>query len=259
MEIGASTGALYPRFLTEQAVEALARLGFRVVEVMLQTAGEYEPAFARAVAARARVAGLEVRSVHTQTQLHPVFATYRRRRDEAIAAFDRVIDAAATLGARYLVWHGLTLRDLQSGVAWEAFRTALADLAGRCAGSGVTLTIENVSWCAVRDAQGVATVRGWRLPVGFTLDPFQAVEAGAEPDGLIGAMGDALVNVHVSDHAPGGRRHLPLGEGEIDWGRILSRLRESGYAGPLVLEMACEGDLGVLTESRERLRGLAGA
>ena len=44
-EIGLSTAALYPTHLTEDALTAIAGLGFRVVEVFLQTEGEYTPAF----------------------------------------------------------------------------------------------------------------------------------------------------------------------------------------------------------------------
>lgn len=256
MLIGASTGTLYPHQLTEDAVETLARMGFPAAEVVLQTAGEYEAGFVRALECRARAAGTSVTSVHTLTGLHPLFDPYPRRRDEGRAALQRAIEAAATLGARTLIWHGPTLRDLPEGVASGQFREVLADVAAAAAEAGVTLTLENVSWCVVRDAERVQAVRAWGLPVGFTFDPFQAAEAGVDAVDLIDAMGDALVNVHLSDHAPGGRRHLPVGEGVIPWRAILGRVRAAGYTGPLILEGNCDGDLSRLERSRQVLTDL---
>lgn len=251
MLIGASTGTLYPHQHTEDAVETLARLGFPAIEVVLQTAGEYEPGFVRALAARAHAGGTAVTSVHTFTALHLLFDPYPRRRAEGRRALLRAIDAAATLGARVLIWHGPTRRDLPEGVASERLRAVLADLGDVAAAAGVTLSLENVSWCLVRDAESVQVVRGWGLPVGFTFDPFQAAEAGVDGGELLDAMRGALVNVHLSDHAPGGRRHLPVGEGTIAWRNLLTWLRAIGYTGPLILEGNCEGDVSRLLRSRQ--------
>ncbi|MDI3339389.1 MAG: sugar phosphate isomerase/epimerase [Sphaerobacter sp.] len=256
MLIGASTGVLYPHALTEDAVEALGRGGFVAVEVIVQTAGEYRPAFARRLAARARAAGTTVASLHTYTGLHPLFDPYPRRREEGRAALLRAIDVAATLGARSVVWHGPTRRELPAGLASDRFREVLADVAQAGAAAGVTLTLENVSWCLLRDAESVRLVRGWGLPVGFTFDPFQAAEAGVDTAALIAAMGDALVNVHLSDHCPGGPRHLPPGEGTIPWPTVLGQLRAAGYAGPLILEGNCGGDLARLERSRRFVAAL---
>ncbi len=256
MRIGASTGALYPKWLTEDAVDALAGLGFPVVEVVLQTAGEYEAAYAGALARRARGAGVAVHAVHSFTQLHPLFDPYPRRRAEGRAALLRGIEAAATLGARCLVWHGLTLRDQRAGVGWEAFREELADLCAVARPAGVTLALENVSWCAVRDAEAARRVRAWGLPLGFAFDPFQAAEAGADAAGLLQVMAGALVDVHLSDHAAGGPRHLLPGEGDLDWPALLAGVRATGYDGPLMIEGPCAGRLDRLVRSRDFLEAL---
>lgn len=219
--------------------------------MVLQTAGEYEPGFVRDLAARAHAGGTAVTSVHSFTGLHPLFDPYPRRREEGRRALLRAIDAAATLGARVLIWHGPTRRELPEGVASERLRAMLADLSEAAAGAGVTLSLENVSWCLVRDAASVRVVRGWGVPIGFTFDPFQATESGVDGWELLDAMRGALVNVHLSDHAPGGRRHLPVGEGDIDWRDLLARLRATGYAGPLILEGNCDGDLSRLIRSRQ--------
>ena len=256
MLIGASTGALYPGTPTEDAVERLAAIGFSTLEILLQTTGEYEGRFVRDLARRARDAGVRVHAVHTSTELHRLFDPYARRRQEGFDAFRRAIDAAAALGAGCLIWHGLTRTEHQHGIALAAFAEVLGRVANEAAERGVAVCVENVAWCVVRDAASVAMVREWDLPVGFTFDPFQAVDAGVSHAVVLGAMAGRLRDVHVSDHAPGGRRHLPPGEGDIDWPALVRLLDDVDYDGPLIIEGACQGDLPRLTRSRDLLAGL---
>jgi len=253
MLIGASTGALYPGMSTEDAVDRLAGIGFPILEVLLQTAGEYEAGFVHHLVGRVRYGGSRVHSVHTHTELHRLFDPYARRRAEGFDAFRRAIEAAALLGAGNLVWHGLTRADHQRGVGFDAFAEVLGQLAYEAADHGIEVCLENVAWCVVRDAESVTMVRGWGLPIGFTFDPFQAVDAGVGHGTVLRAMAGRLRNVHVSDAAPRGRRHLPPGEGEIDWPALLRLIRGAGYDGPLMIEGACDGDLDRLIRSRELL------
>src|SRR5690606_29658234 len=116
-------------YLTEDSIERLARAGFAVAEVMLQTRGEYDAAYIRRLHARARDAGIRVHSLHVYTSLHPLFDPYPRRREEGFAAFHQAIMAAEVLEANCLVWHGPTRRDRQDGVTNERFRAVLAEVA----------------------------------------------------------------------------------------------------------------------------------
>ncbi|HET9015670.1 MAG TPA: sugar phosphate isomerase/epimerase family protein [Thermomicrobiaceae bacterium] len=256
MQIGASTGALYPTTTTDEAVDVLASLDFPVLEVILQTLGEYQPAFAGTLSRRARDAGVRLHSVHTYTQLHPLFDPYPRRRAEGMDAFRLAIEAAATLGARCVVWHGLTVRDRQRGATLEAFADTLHRVADEADRRGVVVCLENVAWCAVRDPESVTMARAREPRLGFTYDPFQAIDAEASQPAILEAMAGRLLNVHVSDHAPGGPRHLPPGEGVIDWRALVAQLRAIGYGGPLVIEGACDGDLSRLVRARALLAGL---
>ena len=73
--------------------------------------------------------------------------------------------------------------------------------------------------------------------VGFAFDPFQAAEAGANPFMLLAAMGDRVVEVHLSDHRAGDptARHLPPGDGDLPWPALL-RAIGGVYGGPLMVE-----------------------
>src|SRR4051794_40882808 len=163
LRLGLSSGALYPDTATEDVPAVAAQMGLPDLELLLQTAGEYAPAFVHVLKANIAAAGCRVHSVHSLQPLHPVVTPYRRRAEEAITLFRRGIDAAADLGARAIVWHGLTRQEAKGSAAWEAFTNAAATLSVFCAEAGVTLAVENVSWCSlstVRDVMAFAA----RLP-----------------------------------------------------------------------------------------------
>jgi sugar phosphate isomerase/epimerase len=144
LSIGISSGALYPRTLTEDAPAAGAAWGVRTIELMLQTAGEYDPGFMVVVEANARAAGIQVSSLHTGLY-HPVSASYARRIDEGRTQFRRAVEAAHRLGAHAIVWHGATKQEMGDPETWGRFLAQASDFAGWCGEAGVALAIENVS------------------------------------------------------------------------------------------------------------------
>ncbi len=245
--LGISTGAFWPQARTVDAPRLVAGIGVRDVEVMLQEPEECQAAFAREIRLAFDAAGAGVRSVHVKQALHPVFSDDPAQVAAGWDLFDRAIEAIAILGATVMVWHGPSRRHEPDVPALMArFPEAADRLAGRCAAAGITLTIENVSYCAlptVRDvrrfADGLDASGDERT--GFTFDPFQAAEAGANPFLLLGAMGPRLVNVHLSDFRSGdgtagqGIRHLPPGDGDLTWPALL-RAIVTRYDGPLMLE-----------------------
>ena len=92
--------------------------------------------------------------------------------------------------------------------------------------------------------------------LGFTYDPFQAFDADANQPAILQALAGRLLNVHVSDHAPGGPRHQPPGEGVTNWRTLVAQLRAFAYDGPLIIEGACDGDPLRLVHSRDLLAHL---
>ena len=246
--VGLSSAALYPHTLTEDALRVAADLGFSVVELYLQTVGEYHPLYLAKLQTRCRDLGLRVHALHIDVRQYPFWSEYRRRRDEALALFGEAVHVAASLGAVAIDWHGLTLADLRAGASEDQFFALARPLGERAADAGVVLCLENVSWCWMRGPAEIQRVRELGLPVGFTFDPFQAAEAGADPVAVVRAMGDGLTNVHLSDYATGSR-HLPVGAGTLHWPTLLQAIQATGYAGPLFLE-APQADL----ESFQRQR-----
>ncbi len=266
LALGVSSGAFYPHIATEDTPVAAAALGFTEMEVMLQTAGEYQPDFARQMATNAAAAGVHIRSVHTLEHFHQVLSPYARRAAEANAMMDSAIEFAAIVGAQVLVWHGPTRATVQSPEAWDRFVAVTKAIAVRCAEAGITLALENVSRCAlaqVRDVAAFARAVG-DFPnesLGFVFDPFQAAEAGANPFMMLAAMGNRVVNVHISDwlEADPSQRHLPPGDGDLPWPALTRAVAGSGYNGPLIIEGSLGSSDAVATRVRAAMEPLVRA
>jgi len=249
-EIGLSTAALYPTHLTEDALTTIAGLGFRVVEVFLQTGEEYTPAFGAELDRRRRNLGLRVHSLHLYAPYFDLWSPYPRMIQETRDRFRTLLEIAATLEAHALTWHGLRY-GVDNPRLIAAFFESTARAGEQAQAAGITLCIENVSWCYLRTPEQVTAIRQAGLPVGFTFDTFQAAESSTDPAALIHAMDSRLTTVHLSDYAPAGSRHLPPGEGILDWPAILRTLQTVGYTGPLILEPAHVKDPATFLRARD--------
>jgi sugar phosphate isomerase/epimerase len=247
--VGLSTGALFPDYVTEDALDVAAGHGFRVVEMYLQTHGEYTPSFVMDVRQRLDASGLAVHSLHNDLRHYDLWSAYARRAAEAFALFERLLDMAATLGAKAITWHGYG-RYVADPASFDHFAAVIHSLGERAQQLGVTITLENVSWCYLRGVEQVRQVCAAGLPVGFTFDSFQAAEAGYDPPDIIRAMRDHLTTVHLSDFGQDQLRHLPLGQGSIDWPPIFATLAEIDYQGPIIVEAPYRGDLNVITTGK---------
>lgn len=264
VSLGASSGAFYPHTATEFVPAAAAKLGITSIELMLQTASEYQPEFIAMVAANARAAGVQVHSIHTMHHLHPMMDAYPRRAADGRALFQQGIEAAVALGAKVIVWHGAKRQDVATDEGWERFIALTTELAHACGRAGITLALENVSWCAlalVRNVVNFATRLaeiGSPDEIGFVFDPFQAVEAGANPFMMLAAMGNRIVDVHISDYQQhdATARHLAPGEGDLPWSALIRAIAGSGYSGPMMIEGPLGIDDVVMMRVRERLTPL---
>lgn len=250
--IGISTAALYPSYLTEDALTASAEMGFRIVEVFLQADEEYTLAFAAELDQRRQALELEVHSLHLYATYFDMWATYPRMRKEARSRFLRTLEIAHRLQVRAITWHGLRY-NLNDPTTVAAFFESAAWAAEHACAAGIVLCIENVSWCYLRQAEHVRTLIKAGLPIGFTFDTFQAGESETDPTALIQAMNTRLATVHVADYAPGAPRHLLPGDGYLDWRAIVHALKQVGYSGPLILETAGVTDPLQLLRARDFL------
>ena len=69
------------------------------------------------------------------------------------------------------------------------------------------------------------------------LDIGHAFLTDDDVDASIRMLGDRIVHLHLEDMASGVHRHLPFGQGEIDFAAVRAALEEIGYAGPYVIDL----------------------
>ncbi|MDO4543864.1 MAG: sugar phosphate isomerase/epimerase [Clostridia bacterium] len=262
MEIGISTACLFNRFDTEDCFSVIKSLGANLAEVFLNTFSEYEPSYCRLLKKRMEAAGVGVYSVHPMSAQFEsqLFSIHRRQRSDALDIYKKVLESGGILGAKCYVMHGAAhlsgaAKNLQDELILERFR----ELTEVARASGLTLALENVSWCIYHDSE-----YGRMLKDGlgdgklkFVLDIKQAVRSGTSPFDYIDAIGEDLINVHLCDYKfIGGisRPFMPC-KGEFDFGRLKSALEGVGYKSPLFIEVYSD-TYGKLEELGEAYRCL---
>jgi sugar phosphate isomerase/epimerase len=169
---------------------------------------------------------------------------------ETRARFERTLEVAAMIEGCAITWHGLHY-GIDNPHLIPAFFESAAWAGEKAQAAGITLCIENVSWCYLRTPDHVEAIRQAGLPVGFTFDAFQAGESDIDPARLIHAMDGRLVTVHLSDYAPDKPRHLPPDQGTLDWASILCALHDVSYHGPLIIETAHVREPAIFLRARQ--------
>ena len=120
----------------------------------------------------------------------------------------------------------------------------------------VTVTVENMEWEKenelVRTAEDIQRLQQMvgdsHLPV--TLDLTHVADTTRIVD-AIDILGKDIIHVHVSDF--GEKRHIPLGEGILDFPRIFQKLTEKGFSGILSFEIFIPGSSEALKQEKEKL------
>ena len=155
----------------------------------------------------------------------------------------RAFEAAALLGARYIVVHpiheigGQIITDDAEFVRvnWEA-TLPLLPIAKRL---GLIILSENILWgSSIHPKNIVDLVKAVDSPCfGWCFDTGHANCYGITPS-VLRELDVVPLSLHIQDtHGPGsGDEHLLPGDGSIDWKEFLHILHDIGYKGELVLE-----------------------
>ncbi|MDR2856767.1 MAG: sugar phosphate isomerase/epimerase [Novosphingobium sp.] len=167
--------------------------------------------------------------------------------DAARAALHPLIDAVAAHGG----WSVYITPGRTTGAPWrdvlETFAAAVAPSVAHARSQGVRLAIEpslrtDVSFVnTVRDAIDVCERTGIMAVIDFgncwMERDFREVVARAAPCTALVQVGDAPIGSAggPGQPPPGGR--VPFGEGDLPVARMLTDVRDSGYAGPIELEL----------------------
>lgn len=244
MQLGISTASYFNRMPIEDVVSDIGAHGVPLAELFLNTFSEYEPAFVELLAARAEAAGVRIHSVHPMsTQFEPqLFSIHPRQRADALRIYERVLAAGKRLGASCYVMHGAaTLSGAAKNLQTERIAPIFCELNDMAAQYGLTLALENVSWCVFGSPEFGAELRARTHDrLHFTLDVKQAVRSGRSVREYLDAVGERLVNVHLCDYVPaqnGGWYWRMPGQGVYDFAALARALSECAYSGPAFVEV----------------------
>ncbi len=180
---------------------------------------------------------LDPRRKHRPSLLDPPHEAARR-----LELLFRCADLAHDLGAPVVtVWSGSGPAGLDPAEARRRLVEGLRRLSEHAARRGVRVGFEpepgmaverTDGWPPIRDAVGHEAL-GLTLDVGHVL----AMDEG-DPADLVRAHAADLLVIQLDDHVRGVHDHRAFGDGEIDFRRVAAAVAETGFSGPLEVELS---------------------
>ncbi len=214
-----------------KAGDALASaklLSFRFSAVELDFSDELGERLARDAINACDRAGLEVKAVHLPNM----------RRMASMMGSRRLPPSLIALTDAVFVSHAWLRGDVHE---YES----LMRIADKLSPNSNTLAIENVTNprrlftnpSEVRDFFAKPRPFGFCLDTSHVTPPHESAQTEYVLK-FINAGGASLAHIHLSDaDTLAGKKHLPPGEGRINWGAVFGRLREIEYKSLLTLEI----------------------
>ena len=284
--------AILPELSLEDVLKTASQLGYSCVELMCWPVGQAERRYAGVTHVDvSRVDQAEVERIHALLARYRVsisglgyypnpLSANVQESQTAVEHIHRVIDAAAALGVG--VVNSFVGRDPARTVEaqWPRFLETWRPIIEHAEKSNIRIGIENCPMSFGEDewpgGKNLATSPAiWRkmyrdLPSqhwGLNFDPSHFILQMMEIHPILDEFKDRLVHVHAKDvridHAKLNQHgvfsfpklwHSPKlpGMGDVQWGSFLGALADTGYDGPLVVEVedrAFEGSLEKRIES----------
>ncbi len=231
------TGSYYT-YTFEQALEGLAGAGYRAVELTaVPGATEHVDVHGDPAAVRAQLErfGLEAVSISGHSDL-----TTPEGLDHGLAA------------VRWSERYGLTIVNTAIGghahveESEEAFLRNIGPLADAAQAAGVTLALEIHGDLMASGERSIPLLDRIGHPAVKVNYDTANVEyySGVRAEDDLAAIADRVAHVHLKDMRGGkGEWDFPaLGEGHVDFGRVLDVLSGAGYDGPYAVEIEFTGE-----------------
>jgi sugar phosphate isomerase/epimerase len=242
MEIGASTSCFYP-LETEKSLLKVIETGFKKAEIFFNSSSELEPDFVNEMKKQADAAGMRIVSVHpfsSALENTCIFGEYQRRYDDYIGLYQKHFQAAAMLGAKFVVIHGALARQKRD-IPKEHYFERFASLIELGKKEGITVCQENVVRFLSEDLEFLKEMRS-ALGDDFKMvfDIKQARRSGYSPFEVLDEMKNEIVHVHISD-SNSEFDCLPPGRGNFDFGRLFDELGKANYQGDYIIEIYSKG------------------
>jgi len=240
-----------------RGIEEIARLGFDAIEIWVSHFEKETDLTTDRLAKLLKEAGLAC-TIHAPIRDINIASVNEGIRRESMAQQIEAVKLCAALGGELVVVHpgqrSSKRNDLDE--QWEYQADSYRQILEEAKAHGVTVTVENMEWEKENELVGTAEdiqrlqgmVGDSHLPVTLDLthvaDTTRIIEA-------IDTLENDIIHVHVSDF--GEKRHIPLGEGTLDFPRIFQELMGKGFSGILSFEIFIPGSSQALKQEKEKL------
>ena len=241
-------------FASEEGFD-FVQLGY---EAPLKWVGEISKDRRKRIQALTKRLGLQV-SVHSVANAVNVAWTNSGMREESLRQIKEAIEFTYDVGAELLTTHPGWKDMFGYRYPEEAYALAIeghCELAEAAAEYGVKIAIENMPafWLAFcsNPKEAKAMIRAVnRDNVGLTLDVGHANLLGAKGiEEFITTLNDKIFLIHIHDNDGKKDQHRVIGEGTIDFHRLIGLLAHNGVNVPLSIE---SHNLDDLVKSKENL------
>ena len=247
-------------------------LGLRIVQIGFFTKDSVRNANAAAIVEAARAADATLVGAFVAfegedySSITRIAETGGFTPDEAyasrLAVTRSVADLAAAAGCPSLSVHAGTIPTDASSATYAKLLVRLREVADIAARSGLRLLLETGREPA--DALLRFMDMADRSNVGVNFDPGNFIIYGTDdPVAAVTKLRDRIELVHIKDAVRSSRpgvdygRSAPVGAGDVQVARVVSKLRATGYRGPLLIECDTrEAGLDAIRNAADYLRTL---
>jgi L-ribulose-5-phosphate 3-epimerase len=252
LPVGIYEKALPPDLDWEERLHLAAQAGYDFVEISID---ESEGRLARLDWSSSQRADLRRATAATGVPImtmclsghrkYPLGSAVPQTRERALDILRRAIEFAAEIGVSIIQVMGYDVFYEPAYAGTEARFLDGLEQGVRWAGAlGVMLGLENCDLEFVDSIdKGLGIVQHLNSPW-FHLYPDMGnlAAAGYDPAGQLRRAAGHLVAVHVKDSVPGVVRGVPFEEGIVPFGDVFQALAETGFYGPLTVEMWSDMD-----------------
>ena len=243
MQIGLSLNGINAKTIDTDNLKKMKAAGIDAVEISLGRDLSLALDYAE-LKKSADEAGIKLWSFHLPFMPFAeidVSSTDETVRTYSISMLSEMIKKAADIGIKLFVIHpsGEPIEDSVREARMAAAKKSLAELSALASGLGTTLCVENLPrTCLGRDSSELLELLSADSSLRVCFDTNHLLEE--EISDFIGAVGDKIATIHVSDYDKLNERHWLSGEGVIDWQRLYSDLLSVGYSGAWLYEINLE-------------------
>ena len=259
MRIGVSSSCYYP-LETEKSLVRLGEMGVKTAEVFFNSPSELTGGLFREICEIKSYYGMDIVSFHpfmSFAEGYFLFSSYERRfYDSLEMIYKPCFEAAAKLGAKYVILHGArgkkTIPDEEYAERFFKFNETAKSF-------GVSAAHENVVHYSGESPEFMLYLKKM-LGDSFNmvLDVKQARRTQVDYQRFIDTLRESIVHVHVSDFDAYRDCTPPKENGLFDFHKLFSSMEKIGYGGKYIIEVYSDSFRtdGELKEAYEYLKSV---